>query len=115
MILTAGIQIKIEQIATPAVSPRSGAGFQHDCKEWVAFLAAPAGLGEPEAGSLEQSGQILDTAADETDGGGRWCSEITVDAVGLSALLGYTMRTESGRPASIMRFRTATPMAASAC
>jgi hypothetical protein len=45
----------------------------------------------------------------------RWCSEISEDAVGLSALLGYAMRTESGRSASIMRLRTATPMAGSAC
>ena len=29
----------------------------------------------------------------------------------LSAIFGYAMRTEFGRPASIMRLRTATPMA----
>lgn len=46
---------------------------------------------------------------------GRWCSEFRMDAVGLSALVVYTMRTDSGHPTSIMRLRTATPMAASAC
>src|SRR4051794_27468107 len=44
-----------------------------------------------------------------------WCSELGLGAMSLSATFGYAMRTEFGRPASIMRLRTATPMAASAC
>ena len=33
--------------------------------------------------------------------GGRWCSETGPDPVGLSALIGYVVRTESRHPASI--------------
>jgi hypothetical protein len=33
--------------------------------------------------------------------GRRWCSEHSVGAVGLSALIGYAMRTESGPPAVV--------------
>jgi hypothetical protein len=38
--------------------------------------------------------------ARRSEGEWRWCSELSVDAVGLSALVGYATRTESRRPAT---------------
>src|SRR4051812_21226438 len=74
------------------------------------------GLSLAEAKALLASvQQRLVTAQAASYAARRWCSEIGLGAIVLSATFGYAMRTEFGRPASIMRLRTATPRAASAC
>jgi hypothetical protein len=88
------VQVAVEKYGIPLAIDVTPANT-HDTKGIIPVLRELAGQG--------------------FQGPGRWCSEIGLGAMSLSATFGYAMRTEFGRPASIMRLRTATPRAASAC